>query len=91
MSNHADDENAVPAETTRRSLFRKSAEVAVTAPAVALLLSATAKKAHATSPYQVDTNATNSVADASDLPTGGLVSQDDGFSDDLYPANFDRT
>jgi hypothetical protein len=44
--------DAKAAENTRREFVKKSAQVAVTAPAVAMLLSATTKPASAVSLYQ---------------------------------------
>ena len=86
----SDIDHTDASETSRRKLFRKSAEVAVTAPAVALLLSAASKKAHAGNIYQNDVGQPNSTTDASDLPNP-YVSDDAGNDDFGGYNNIDRT
>ena len=98
MADQIDNAGAVPADTTRRSLFRRSAEVAVTAPAIALLLSAAAKSAHAANPYTlptnpgglVDTGPGPSTQDVSDLPSGGCTGDDRCEDNGNFYNNSDR-
>ena len=54
MAEETKIEGIVSEEKTRRSAIKTAAQVAVTAPAVGLLLSASAKSAMAQTPYHVD-------------------------------------
>jgi len=59
MADENDFENlGVPSQSSRRAFFKTSAQVAVTAPAVAVLLNATAKQAMAQmiNPYQASSS-----------------------------------
>ncbi len=54
MQTDVNDNEATPALRSRREFFMTSGRVALTAPAVALLLQASAKKAHAKLAYAAD-------------------------------------
>ena len=77
------------ADQTRRAFFRKSAEVAVTAPAVAVLLSATTKSAKAQSIYSGDFVGQTETQGAAfnggvDDQAQQIILQDDGFDGDNF-------
>lgn len=81
---------AEAADQTRRAFFRKSAEVAVTAPAVAVLLSATTKSAKAQTIYSGDFVGLTETQGAAfnggidDAPQQVVFAGDDGFDGDSF-------
>ena len=74
MKDSISPEEAAPEQATRRAFFKTSSQVAITAPAVALLLSAASKPAAAATQYAT-VNGTD----------GGVFSADnDTPNDDTY-------
>jgi hypothetical protein len=82
MAEESKIESVVTEQKTRRSAIKTAAQVAVTAPAVGLLLSASTKSAMAQTPYVIDTGDDGSF---SDNPLNGNADQftNGGNADDL--------
>jgi hypothetical protein len=81
MQTDVNNSEAAPALRSRRQFFLSSGRVALTAPAVVLLLQATAKRAHAQSYSQI----------ALDVNEGPVFGGDDAAFDDIGYVEQDNT